>query len=95
MCQASTVAVYGHYLALLEPEKLTVLTLHATLSTLMKGDSSIDSWTFIRGETTSAGSAKFITVADQVGASVQAEVNLGCMRAAEKAAKKPSGGREW
>ena len=79
--------VYGHYLALLEPEKLTVLTLHATLSTLMKGDSSIDSWTFIRGETTSAGSAKFITVADQVGSAVQAEVNLGRMRAAEKAAK--------
>ena len=41
------VACHGHYLALLEPEKLTVLTLHATLNTLMKGDSSIDSWTFM------------------------------------------------
>ena len=80
--------VYGHYLALLEPEKLAVLTLHTTLSTLMKGDLRLDVPIF-RGDddTAASGSAKFITVAEQVGIVVQAEVNLGRMRAAEKIAK--------
>ena len=80
--------VYGHYLGLLEPDKLAVLTLHATLSTLMKGDGRNNgAWSFIRGDQTAAGSAKFISVADQVGSAVQAEVNLERMRSAEKAAK--------
>lgn len=82
--------VYGHYLALLEPEKLAVLTLHTTLSTLMKGELNTESWATFRGMNesgTASGSAKFITVAEQVGIAVQAEVNLGRMRAAEKAAK--------
>ena len=80
--------VYGHYLNLLEPEKLAVLTLHTTLSTLMKGDTKVHtSWSFVRDEKTAAGTAKFITVADNVGSVVQAEVNLARMRAAEKAAK--------
>lgn len=82
--------VYGHYLALLEPEKLAVLTLHTTLSTLMKGELNSESWAAFRGMNelgTASGSAKFITVAEQVGIAVQAEVNLGRMRAAEKMAK--------
>lgn len=80
--------VYGHYLALLEPEKLAVLTLHATLSALMKGDTKHESWhVMIKDDMGAAGSAKFIVVADHVGSAVQAEVNLARMRAAEKAAK--------
>jgi len=80
--------VYGHYINMLDPEKLAVLTLHATLSMLMKGDSKAQTkWSFLQPDQTTAGAAKFIAVADYVGSVVQAEVNLERMRSAEKVAK--------